>query len=74
MKEVPWAQDIPKAEFTFAREFMAMKHNYLCAVCKERSAVQETNTGILQPCWDCQKVMTRIKRKTWFDKLKEKFQ
>lgn len=55
MKEVSWDTEIEKAEFIFAREFMAMKHNYLCAVCKDKSAVQDTHSGVLQPCWDCQK-------------------
>lgn len=55
MKEVPFGTKIEKAEFIFSREFMIMEHNYLCAVCKENSAVQETHTGVLQPCWDCQK-------------------
>lgn len=55
MKEVDWNEDIPKAEFVYAKEFMMMKHNYLCAVCKTESAVQDMDKGILQPCWECQK-------------------
>ena len=43
------------AIFKFHREFMAMTHNYLCAVCREDKAVIDTSTGILQPCWSCQK-------------------
>lgn len=55
MKEVAWNEPIEKAEFVFKREFMLMEHNYLCACCKEKSAVQDTNKGVLLPCWDCQK-------------------
>ena len=68
MKEVNWSEDIPKAEFVFAREAMIMKHNYLCAVCKKESAVQDTHTGVLQPCWDCQK-RGYICTKSWLFKL-----
>lgn len=55
MKEVSWDTPIEKAEFIFSREAMFMSHNYLCAVCKEKSAVQDVGSGILEPCWDCQK-------------------
>ena len=68
MKEVPWNTKIEKAEFTFAREAMMMKHNYLCGVCKEKSAVQDCTTGILQPCWDCQKNYLVVKL-NWIDRL-----
>jgi ribosomal protein L37AE/L43A len=68
MKEVDWDTPIQKAEFIFKREFMIMEHNYLCAVCKEKSGVQETNTGILQPCWECQNKYKVVKL-TWVDKL-----
>lgn len=54
MKEVEWDEPIEKAEFIFKREAMFMEHNYLCAVCKTKSAVQNTSTGILEPCWYCQ--------------------
>tara|TARA_R110000868_G_scaffold62962_1_gene189926 strand:- start:2249 stop:2485 length:237 start_codon:yes stop_codon:yes gene_type:complete len=54
MREVTWVTPIEKAEFVFKREFMMMEHNYLCSVCKEKSAVQDASSGILQPCWDCQ--------------------
>ena len=66
MKEVTWDTTIEKAEFVFKREFMIMEHNYLCGVCKEKSAVQQTHTGILQPCWDCQKQGYVVaKKKSW---------
>lgn len=68
MKEVKWAEPIEKAEFVFKREFMLMEHNYLCAVCKDKSAVQETHTGLLQPCWDCQKKW-KLKKVTWLDRF-----
>jgi ribosomal protein L37AE/L43A len=69
MKEVSWEIPIEKAEFIFKREFMLMEHNYLCAVCKELSAVQNTSTGILEPCWECQKRGYALIKKTWIDKL-----
>lgn len=68
MKEVGPGTNIEKAEFVFRRFFMGMDHNYLCACCKEKSAVQEIHTGVLQPCWDCQKTYKIIKL-NWFDKL-----
>lgn len=30
-------------------------HNYLCAVCLNRSAVYHANFDVLLPCWECQK-------------------
>ena len=45
-----------------------MEHNYLCAVCRNKAAVINTNTGILNPCWDCQKKYKVIKI-TWLDRL-----
>ncbi len=68
MKEVSEHEDIPKAEFVFSRTFMAMRHNYLCAVCKGNPAVIETWHGILQPCWECQDTYKLLKL-NWFDKL-----
>lgn len=70
MREVEFGSPIEKAEFVYSCGFMSMQHNYLCACCKESSAVQETSTGILQPCWTCQKTW-KIKRLTWWDKFKE---
>lgn len=70
MKEVSWSETpIPKAEFIFAREFMMMDHNYLCAVCKEKPAVQDTSTGILQPCWDCGNAGFQVVKVNWFSRL-----
>lgn len=68
MKEVPFGTKIDKAEFVFSREFMMMEHNYLCACCKEKPAVNDCNTGVLQPCWDCQKNW-KVIRLNWFDRL-----
>lgn len=69
IKEVPWGTPIEKADYIFAREFMAQEHNYNCAVCKEKSAVAECHTGILQPCWDCQKTGYVIIKINWLVKL-----
>jgi len=65
VKEVTWDTPIEKAEFVFKREFMIMDHNYLCAVCKTKSAVQDTSTGILHPCWECQSDWKLSKRSLW---------
>lgn len=34
--------------------YMVCEHNYICGVCHKNSAVFQVNTGIFQPCWDCQ--------------------
>lgn len=72
MREVSPYDEIKKAEFEYRNIGMAMEHNYLCAVCKHSSAVQDCATGILQPCWSCQKKYTMIRRKTFTDRLMEK--
>jgi ribosomal protein L37AE/L43A len=68
MRRVEFYEDIKKAEFIYALEFALAKHNYLCAVCKRESAVMELCTGILQPCWECQKSY-KVKKLSWFDRL-----
>lgn len=73
MKEIEPDKEVSKTEFIFSRHFMGMSHNYYCAVCKEQSAVQDCDSGILQPCWDCQTkkgyVLIKI---NWFLKLMDK--
>jgi len=44
-----------------------MEHNYYCPVCREKSAV--ISSGILQPCWGCQKKDYVLIKKNWFLKL-----
>lgn len=68
LKEVEWTTSIEKAEFVFKREFMMMEHNYLCAICKEKSAIMETWNGVLQPCYECQKKW-RVLKLNWLDRL-----
>ena len=48
-------EPIVKAAFVYRHIGPSMEHNYLCAVCREKTAVIELWHGILQPCWDCQK-------------------
>lgn len=52
---------------------MIVNHNFPCPVCKINHAVYVTNTGIFQPCWDCEKKGYKIikitKSKSWFSKL-----
>lgn len=46
-------------------------HNHPCCICKINPSVLHTNTGIFQPCWNCQKKGYKITKKTesWFSKL-----
>ena len=62
-------EDPGTATFKFRNIFMAMEHNYLCAVCRAKKAVIQTWNGILQPCWDCQKRGYLLKKLNWFEKL-----
>jgi hypothetical protein len=59
---------VKKTPFRYCIAGPAMSHNYLCAVCKENSAVNEGWSGHLQPCWKCQKSYKLIKL-NWFLKL-----
>lgn len=53
--------------------YMLANHNYPCPVCKLKHAVLVTNTGIFEPCWDCQKkgykIVKATKISSWFNKL-----
>lgn len=69
IREVFKREDVGIAEYVFYRDFMAQNHNYLCAVCRERSAVIETWHGILQPCWDCQRRGYKLIKFNWLQKL-----
>lgn len=71
MKRLEWHQKIEKSEFIYKTEFMVMEHNYLCACCKIDSAVQDMNTGLLQPCWQCQELYL-LQPVSWFTKWKLK--
>lgn len=59
---------VPKTPFKYCMIGPGMSHNYLCAVCKEESAVNEGWTGHLQPCWKCQKDY-RLVKLNWFLRL-----
>lgn len=72
VREVPFGTKIEKAEFVFSREFMITDHNYLCAVCREESAVLDNSCGILQPCWECQKKGYVVVKINWLVKLFDK--
>lgn len=39
-------------------------HNMPCAVCRRRHAVLDLSTGVMQPCWCCQRWGWRVK-KSW---------
>lgn len=41
-------------------------HNMPCAVCRDRKAVLNMNTGIFRPCWECQQDGWSILRKPWW--------
>lgn len=69
IREANYDEPIYMAEFVY-RDCGpgGMEHNYLCAVCRKESAVLECNTGILQPCWECQKKY-KLVRLNWIDRL-----
>ncbi len=55
IREAEPHEKIEKAVFVYANVGPGiMIHNYLCAVCREESAVINCNSGILFPCWKCQ--------------------
>ena len=62
-------QEPKTAQFQFQDLGPAMNHNYLCAVCRENHAVLDMSTGILQPCWSCQKKDYKLVKLGWFTKL-----
>lgn len=64
---------------------MLPEHNVPCAICLKRHAVLDCNSGIFEPCWQCQEegwqLRFRPKRKglsgarrvaRWFTKLATK--
>jgi hypothetical protein len=61
-------EEIATAPFVYKTIGPSMEHNYLCAVCRLEKAVINCNTGILNPCWKCQKRYMVIK-KNWLDRL-----
>ena len=67
MKKIPW-NEVGTAEFEYSIAGPMATHNYLCAVCREHKAVFDLNTGILQPCWKCQKSYM-VLRLNWMNKL-----
>lgn len=44
----------------------AAEHNMPCAVCGEKHAVLDCNTGVMQPCWTCQAEGYEIRKKNRF--------
>ena len=43
-------------------------HNMPCSVCQRNKAVLNLNTGILEPCWECQRAgwhLVRRSRSWW---------
>jgi hypothetical protein len=44
-----------------------VKHNMPCSVCHDQSAVYNISTGILEPCWECQRRGFRLcrRRRSW---------
>lgn len=60
---------VPKTPFKYCIHGPAMSHNYLCAVCKDNSAVNDGNTGHLQPCWECQDKGYELIKHNWLTRL-----
>jgi hypothetical protein len=51
---------------------MIMTHDYSCPACREHSAVIDGSTGLMQPCWGCQKKgykLIKADRRSWFAKF-----
>jgi len=51
---------------------MMMTHDYSCPACRDASAVIDGSTGLMQPCWGCQKKGYRLIKKkslSWWQKL-----
>lgn len=48
---------------------MIATHDYSCPVCRERHAVIDFRSGLMQPCWECQKTFTRITTRKWWHKF-----
>lgn len=71
IKKVPW-NEVGTAQFTYSIAGPIATHNYLCSVCREYKGVLDLRTGILQPCWKCQKQYKTV-RLNWFYKIFEKF-
>lgn len=70
IKEVFDGSQKNKATFLYASVGPGLvEHNYLCAVCREKPAVLNCSTGILQPCWSCQDDYSLIVKKSKFVKI-----
>lgn len=55
---------------------MVMTHDYSCPVCREKSAVLDCNTGLMQPCWECQEKgyrLVKIHKHNWIKKLIKRY-
>jgi hypothetical protein len=43
------------------------KHNMPCAVCSIKPAVYNLNTGVFEPCWQCQRLGWKLTlMKAWW--------
>ena len=52
---------------------MGFNHNYPCTVCRDKSAVLDCSTGIMQPCWHCQSLGYSVKQKSKFARMIERY-
>jgi hypothetical protein len=49
---------------------MISTHDYSCPVCRDKSAVLDGSTGLMQPCWGCRKKGYKLTKKlSWFQRL-----
>lgn len=48
-------------------------HNYPCTVCRENVAVLDLSTGIMQPCWKCQRSNYRVVKQNWIQRFAERY-
>ena len=51
---------------------MCMAHDYSCPVCRTNHAVIDGSTGVMGPCWSCQKdnwEIVQVDKRPWWKKL-----
>jgi len=53
---------------------MVCTHDYSCPVCRTEKAVLDSSTGLMQPCWCCQKdyKLVKIDKRRWWQLMARK--
>lgn len=58
--DFPFEVKVKPVEVWFHDGGMISTHDYSCPCCRKKHAVLDHSTGIMQPCWGCQKLGYRI--------------